>query len=311
MQKQIKKAQLVAFMLIVTLIAMGTASAADSLSDNSVTCVNHSSITHDVQKTVNVAKKTKNLSINKIKSSNTPVYLRICKDGVLVSKGGRPAGYKWGTIQNVSNTVTESQYTHNSKLKSKTAILKTRKAAQVTMTETSNSPVITVGQKGIFTVTVTNNGPDKAKNIKVLDPYLPGFNFTVSKGKYNLFTGIWDIGTLANGKTATLTMTRIMEQSDLGKTYFSTASETQDTYNPNPVTPKTATLTVKPVAHVTMTKTSNGPLYVGDRGIFTITLTNNGPCDAANVQVNDPFISGFTYSSSVGTYDAEKGVWNV
>ena len=49
-----------------------------------------------------------------------------------------------------------------------------------------------------------------------------------------------------------------------------------------------------------MTKTSNGPVYVGQTGTFTITLTNNGPNDATNVLVKDPYITGFTYTPSTG-----------
>ena len=79
-----------------------------------------------------------------------------------------------------------------------------------------------------------------------------------------------------------------MAASEVG-TIQNTASETQTTFNPTPITPQTAKLTVNPVAHVIMTKTSNGPVHVGQRGTFTITLTNNGPNDATNVLVNDPY----------------------
>ena len=103
MQKHIKKAQLIVLMLIFTLIAMGTVSAADNLSDKSVTCVNHTTLTQNTQHITNVVKINKNLSINKTKTSNTSKDPQIWHDGVPVSRGGHPAGYNWGTIQNAVN----------------------------------------------------------------------------------------------------------------------------------------------------------------------------------------------------------------
>ena len=177
------------------------------------------------------------------------------------------------------------------------------------MTKTGNGPVY-VGQTGTFTVTVTNNGPNTATNVIVTDPFITGFTFTPSTGTYNQATGIWNIGTLANGATATLTITKNpMEPTDVG-TIQNTATETQTTYNPTPITPQTANLQINPVAHVTMTKTGNGPLNVGQTGTFTITITNNGPNDAQNVQVTDTIPSGFTLGSfSMGTYDGN--VWTI
>ena len=66
----------------------------------------------------------------------------------------------------------------------------------------------------------------------------------------------------------------------------------------------TTEIYIKPQARVVMTKTSNGPVHVGQTGTFTITLTNNGPNDATHILVNDPFIAGFTYTPSIGSYNS-------
>ena len=213
-------------------------------------------------------------------------------------------------VGTIPNTATETQTTYNpTPITPQTANLQVNPVAHVTMTKTSNGPVY-VGQTGTFTVTLTNNGPNTATNIIVTDPFIPGFTYTPSTGNYNPATGIWTIETLANGATATLTITKNhMAPTDVG-TIPNTATETQTTYNPTPITPQTANLQVNPVAHVTMTKTGNGPLNVGQTGTFTITITNNGPNDAQNVQVADAIPSGFTLGSfSMGTYDGN--VWTI
>ena len=180
--------------------------------------------------------------------------------------------------------------------------------ANVYMTKTGNGP-LNVGQTGTFTITLTNNGPNAAQNIQVTDPVPTGFTAgTPSTGTY--VGNIWTIPSLANGATATLTFNRVMTNADAGTTKTNTASETQDTYNPTPITDKTATINVNNAATVVMTKTGNGPLNVGQTGTFTITLTNNGPNAAQNIQVTDPVPTGFTAGTpSTGTYVGN--IWTI
>ena len=213
-------------------------------------------------------------------------------------------------LEQYTYTASETQTTYNpTPITPQTANLTVNPSAHVIMTKTSNGPVH-VGQRGTFTITLTNNGPNDATNILVNDPFRAGFTYTPSIGSYDPTTGIWTISRLANGATATLTISKHnMAPSDTG-TIHNTASETQTTYNPTPITPQTASLTVNPSAHVIMTKTSNGPVNVGQRGTFTITLTNNGPNDAQNVQVTDAIPSGFKLGSlTMGSYYGD--IWTI
>ncbi|WKZ51462.1 MAG: sortase [Anaerolineales bacterium] len=62
----------------------------------------------------------------------------------------------------------------------------------------------------IFTITITNSGPDTATGVQVTDALPAGFTFVSSsatQGTYNDATGIWDVGTLLVSQTATLTLT--------------------------------------------------------------------------------------------------------
>ncbi|HEC21713.1 MAG TPA: DUF11 domain-containing protein [Chloroflexi bacterium] len=73
---------------------------------------------------------------------------------------------------------------------------------------------VSVGDTVTFTIQVTNDGPDTATGVEVTDSDLiPGGNFinvsvvgAPSHGTYTVATGVWAIGTLDNGETATLTV---------------------------------------------------------------------------------------------------------
>ncbi|MCF8395565.1 MAG: choice-of-anchor A family protein, partial [Melioribacteraceae bacterium] len=66
------------------------------------------------------------------------------------------------------------------------------------------------GDEVTFTVTVTNDGPDATENVQVTDVLPEGLVYqsqTTSQGTYNELNGIWEVGTLANGASATLQVT--------------------------------------------------------------------------------------------------------
>jgi uncharacterized repeat protein (TIGR01451 family) len=88
-------------------------------------------------------------------------------------------------------------------------VTKISASADIAITKTSDNLTSKVGETFNFTVTATNNGPLGASGLKIMD-LLPAAlayqSSTASKGAYISGTGIWDIGTLANGETATLTV---------------------------------------------------------------------------------------------------------
>ena len=73
-------------------------------------------------------------------------------------------------------------------------------------------------ESGVFTVTARNLGPSAATGVVVSDPPPPGdpppamFTGTPSPGTtYNQATGVWTIGNLAFGASATLTLSGAIE----------------------------------------------------------------------------------------------------
>lgn len=59
----------------------------------------------------------------------------------------------------------------------------------------------------IYTIVVTNHGSDDSFNVTVRDMLPNTLRFISASGNYDPVTGIWFIGHLAKGQSATLTIT--------------------------------------------------------------------------------------------------------
>ena len=70
---------------------------------------------------------------------------------------------------------------------------------------------------------MTNNGPDPATNVSLIDLLPAGLTPTVGNGNtvngtYNAGSGLWSIGSLVNGATATLTLEGTVDAGQGGNT---------------------------------------------------------------------------------------------
>jgi uncharacterized repeat protein (TIGR01451 family) len=130
-------------------------------------------------------------------------------------------------------------------------------------------------------------------------------------GPYTSGTGVWAVGTLANGANATLSVVATVLATG---NYANTATATSTTGDPTPGN-NTATNTPTPVASadLAVVKTASNPNpTVGTNVTFTIVVSNNGPSAADAVVVNDALPSGYTFVSanpSTGTYNGTA--WTV
>jgi len=78
-----------------------------------------------------------------------------------------------------------------------------------------------------YTVEVTNGGPNDTYNVEVLSEVPAGLTFqeaTPSQGSYNSATGIWDIGTINDGNSASLVISATVNNDQGGNTINSSAS---------------------------------------------------------------------------------------
>jgi uncharacterized repeat protein (TIGR01451 family) len=85
----------------------------------------------------------------------------------------------------------------------------TPQQADLAISKTVDNSSPEVGQVISFTLIVHNLGPNAATNVILQDVLPSGFAFggaTPSQGTYNPTSGLWTVGTLPNGVTATLTI---------------------------------------------------------------------------------------------------------
>lgn len=129
-----------------------------------------------------------------------------------------------------------------------------REQADLAITKTVNPNPVTVGEEITYTIMVRNNGPDTAQNVRVIDILPEGIEFmdyTATVGTYDPSTGMWTIGDLEDGQTATLTIKAKAIRSGV---FNNVAVVSSDTYDPDMDNSEaTASLTVRePVKAVTV-----------------------------------------------------------
>ncbi|MBA4386563.1 MAG: hypothetical protein C0404_01200 [Verrucomicrobia bacterium] len=151
----------------------------------------------------------------------------------------------------------------------------------------------------IYTIAVTNYGPNDANNVSVTDPLTNGITYvthTASTGSYTSGSGVWNVGSLAVGSGAVLTITALVEADALGMTITNrSAVSGSDMPDHNPAN-DFATAVIN-VTDFRISKRSDVASYVdpGSNITYTIIVTNAGKAAHASVTVTDPLPAGVAY----------------
>jgi uncharacterized repeat protein (TIGR01451 family) len=212
-------------------------------------------------------------------------------------------------------TVTDSDQFDPDPGDNSSSVTETPQQADLAVLKTVDNPTPNVGDTIVFTITVTNSGPDAATSVEVTDLLPQGLTFVSASppAVYNNLTGVWTVGTVTTLAPATLTITATVASAGFGT---NTATITDaDQFDPDPGD-NTDTADVDPQqADLALIKlVSDSTPNVGDTITFTVTLTNGGPADATGVQVTDLLPAGLTFVSatvSQGTYTSGTGLWDV
>ena len=178
------------------------------------------------------------------------------------------------------------------------------------------------GDSVTFLIEVTNNGAAQATGVSLTDQLPAGITFTgaaVSQGSYNSATGLFTIGTLAEGAVATIELTGTVDVGEGGNTITNvTTAATGDQPDPSTVGDDLEeAVVIENLADLVTEKTlisGDATPAEGDSVTFQIEVTNIGAAQATGVSLIDQLPSGITFTGSSvtqGVYNASTGVWDI
>ena len=193
-----------------------------------------------------------------------------------------------GTLTNVVN-VTSNE---NDTVKTSKVSVNVTPVVNLTVVKVADSDDATIGDVITFTITVTNNGPSNATNIKVSDILDKGL--VLVSGELNT-----TIEFLASGKSVEIVvyMNRVTVKCDQNETVKS-ANASVHVYNTD--------LKINKAANVTN-------VSVNDLINFTISVKNHGMSNATNVHIIDELDSAFEFINASAGYKLSGNAvsWNV
>jgi len=178
--------------------------------------------------------------------------------------------------------------------------------ADLSVTKSGDADPVTIGDEIVYTITVTNGGPDGAGSVQVTDAVPTGTSFvsaTSSQGSCAQSGGTvtCTLGSLTSGGTATIRLTVTADQAGQVTNTANVSSDVDDPDNGN--NSATETTSVQLVeADLAVTKFGPaGAVSLSAPIVYAITVSNDGPGDATGVEVIDVVPEGTSYVSAVAS----------
>ncbi|MFO0889865.1 MAG: SdrD B-like domain-containing protein [Isosphaeraceae bacterium] len=193
-----------------------------------------------------------------------------------------------------------------------------------------DNPTPSRGDEVTFTIDLSNVGPDGTDGVRLDDIlpdgliYVPG-SAQPSIGSFDPLKGLWTVGILPAGETATLVFQAVVDTYDpvvnLADAYGSTVTETDLTNNQSSV----ELAPLQPALEIRKAVIQNPTPHAGQDVVYDITLLNNGLGSATGVTVEESMPNSLSFVSyaildsagnpveppSGGRFDPSTGVWEV
>jgi len=191
--------------------------------------------------------------------------------------------------------------------------------ADIALSKTADVDAIYESGTVVFTIAVTNYGPDLAETIIIGDLLPAGLTYVSdnpSQGTYNDGTGLWDVGALAASASAWLQIEATADIGTGGLRLTNTATRVDSVpADPNPSNDvSSAEVTVRGADLAVYKSVDNLRPNEGDTLTYRIAVTNLGPSDATGVVIEEAIPAGLTYvthMTSQGTYSTGTDLWTV
>ena len=182
-------------------------------------------------------------------------------------------------------------------------------AVDLSVIKTVNASNVNFNDVVKWTLTVSNNGPDIATNVKVLDELPYGFTYldsALTKGKY--VDGVFIIDNIDIGETVIIDIYSLVEETGEAVNLANVSSDEYDYNLTNNVDEKE--ILVNPAADLSVSKSvsDSNPSY-GDMITWTIEIVNFGPDVAHNITLTDVLPNSLIWISddSSDDYDPVTG----
>jgi len=172
--------------------------------------------------------------------------------------------------------------------------------ADIAVTKNVDTSTPSVGDTVTYTITATNNGSSDDTGVQITDSLPSGLTLSstgATAGSYNRSTGVWNIGNLANGASATLTIAATVNSNQGGSTITNTATKTAAdiTDNVSGNNSASAAITVK---QVTATPVVTSPINTGATSV-----------SGTSTEANGTTITVYVNSVSAGTTTVTSNTW--
>lgn len=183
--------------------------------------------------------------------------------------------------------------------------------ADLQLNKSSNLINANYGDIVIWTLKITNNGPNVGTGIRLKDLIPDGLIIlSCDDENYNKKTGILNIDSLNMGESKIINIKTLVNKTG---TFINEASVSGNEYDWNLKNNNdSAGINVNPSADLAVEILVNdtNPKF-NSLVKWTLRVTNNGPDEATGVVVCDLLSKDLIYLSSTGNYDVKSGLWNI